>query len=170
MTPIGTTQPPIARHPWIAFLLARIGLHEVAGAGDNPEIVAWLAACGLPASMQHDATAWCGATARAAVVSAGLVPPHGAAAARNWVGWGTGLVAPIEGCIGVYERIDVADPTHPHGHVGFPMGRRSPNDLVLGGNESNQIMIKPYLTARNLWYGWPPGLPLPAGAVVRADP
>lgn len=165
-----TTQPIGVAHPkWIEFALAHRGMHEVAGDGDNPTVVEWLAAAGLPKNLQHDSTAWCGVTARACVVAAGLTPPHGAAAARNWIGWGTELAAPVEGCIAVFHRVDPAQPNVQHGHVGFVMGVGPGAVLqILGGNEDNQLRIKPYPTARLLWLGWPPGVELPPNAQVKA--
>lgn len=65
-------------------------------------------------------------------------------AARSWENYGS-LCTIQNGCILVFRRRTPADPQglH-HGHVGFKVGETQYSYLVLGGNENNQVSIKPY--------------------------
>src|SRR6476659_1828464 len=100
---------------WIVHAGYYSGLSEVPGDKDNEQIVAWLAACGLP--NQHDETAWCSAFANGVMRESGFRTLN-KANARSWLQWGAPLTAWRFGCVGVYWR---EDPNGPHGHVGFPL-------------------------------------------------
>jgi uncharacterized protein (TIGR02594 family) len=160
--PVGT----IARPPWVTYARSKIGTHEVAGAQDNPFVVECLKLAGLPTSMQHDETAWCGAFAGRCMRESGISPPKGYAAARNWLKWGTPIGTPVEGCIAVFWR---DDPKSPHGHVAMVVGVGPGTMLqMLGGNQNNQVMVKAYPRARLLGLRWPAGVQLPPGVAVVA--
>jgi hypothetical protein len=56
------------------------------------------------------------------------------------------------------------------GHVGFVVGKdQAGNLMVLGGNQSDSVNIKPFKTDRVVGYRWPVGAPRPAdGKLVLA--
>ena len=154
------TQPVIVVDPpWVAYARSKIGTHEVAGAGDNPFVVECLKMAGLPADLQHDDTAWCGAFAGRCMREAGITPPKGYAAARHWLEWGQPLAVPVLGCVAVFAR----PPSPSSGHVAFVMAiSNGPTPLLqmLGGNQGNAVRIAPYPRTRLLGYRWPVGFPL----------
>lgn len=154
------TQPIGSAHPsWLAYARSQLGQREVSGSGDNLYIVECLRLAGLPASMQHDATAWCGAFACRCMIESGIEPPKGPAAARHWLRWGEPLAAPVEGAVAVFWR---GSPTAPTGHVGFVVGvGPGPVLQVLGGNQGNEVSVRAYAKARLLGLRWPPGTTLP---------
>lgn len=156
------TLPLAPAHPrWVQYARSKLGTHEVAGAGDNAFIVECLKLAGLPASMQHDATAWCGAFAGRCMREVGISPPPGYAAALNWAKWGVSING-CEGAVAVFRRVDPSQPNVPHGHVGFVAGFGPGNVVqVLGGNENNQVMVKAYSKAQLIGYRWPMGVPIP---------
>jgi hypothetical protein len=82
-----------------------------------------------------------------------------AAAARSWLAWGRKLDKPTVGCVVVFWR---GKRDGWQGHVGFYAGRAKNGDiLVLGGNQSDAVSIRPYPMERLLGYRWPKGVPLP---------
>lgn len=151
------TQPVVLDPAWFRIAKSKLGQREVAGVGDNPFIVECLKLAGLPAAMQHDDTAWCGSFANWCMRQAGIKGPKGPASARNWLTWGEPLAAPCPGAVVVFSR----PPNPAHGHVGFVAGI-GPGEViqVLGGNQANQVMVKPYPRSRLLGYRWPAGVPL----------
>lgn len=161
-----TTAPfgAVAHPPWIVYARSKLGEREIPGAADNPFIDECLKLAGLPPGMQHDETAWCGAFAGRCMREAGITPPHGYAAARHWLHWGTPLKTPVEGCIAVFWR---GDPKGSHGHVAMVVGvGPGPALQMLGGNQGNAVRVKAYPLSRLLGLRWPPGVPPPPGAQV----
>jgi len=135
---------------WILHAGNYVGLYELPGsAKDHPQIVAWLAACGLPS--QHDETAWCSAFANAVMREAGFRTLN-LANARSWLNWGAPLQQWRFGCVGVYSAADRGPDA---GHVGFPLQEDPKTHLVLGGNQQNHVCVSPYDRGRLLGYRWP---------------
>lgn len=61
----------------------------------------------------------------------------------------TKLEAPAYGCLAVFSRKG-------GGHVGFVVGKdKAGNIMVLGGNQSNAVNIKPFSPSRVTGYYWP---------------
>ena len=127
-------------------MLKLYGVHETPGPGSNPTIVGWARSIGLGNVYKNDATAWCGLTVAYAARQAGWDDPVNPLWARNWLQWGKTSIVPMLGDVLVFER----GPSS--GHVGLYVGQ---NDAaheywVLGGNQSDQVMIKPISKSRLL--------------------
>lgn len=159
--------------PWMAYARSKIGIHEAPGDAENPYIDECIADAGLPKSMQLDSvTAWCGCFCNKCMKETGHTDrPQHPAAARSWFGWGVRLAAPVHGCINVYSR----PPDPSHAHVGFydATTQHLPTYAywdTLGGNEDNQVKVKPYPKDRLLGSFWPAGYPLPPDAVLWVAP
>ena len=132
-----------------AYALAseEIGLRELKGDKHNPDIVQMFADVGHP-WVKDDETAWCAAFVGAMLERAKL-PSTRALNARSYLDWGD----PIDlenaraGDIVVFSR---GNPQGWQGHVGFFVRRNGTNIEVLGGNQSDQVIIARYPISRLL--------------------
>jgi uncharacterized protein (TIGR02594 family) len=115
--------------------LKTYGTIETPGPGDNPSILAWAKYTGLDRVYRDDATAWCGLWMAYVALQAGWEPPLNPLWARNWVAWGTGQKAGALGDVLVFAR-------GKGGHVGMYVGEDAQAFHVLGGNQSDQVMVK----------------------------
>lgn len=122
---------------------AELGTKEIAGPEDQARILEYFKATGHKPT--HDEVPWCSAFACWVVQKAGYPTPH-SAWARNWLMWGKQLAKPEVGCICVFTR-GVAS-----GHVGFYSHEDDLNIFVLGGNQDNQVKVKPYKKSDLLAY------------------
>lgn len=115
--------------------LKTYGTIETPGPGDNPSILAWAKHTGLDRFYRDDATAWCGLWMAYVALQSGWEPPLNPLWARNWVAWGTGQKAGALGDVLVFAR-------GKGGHVGMYVGEDAQAFHVLGGNQSDQVMVK----------------------------
>lgn len=144
-----TMQPP--GPPWLDVARSYIGQREIKGARHNPAILSWWQRMG--SHFRDDETPWCGAFVGGVLAEAGLPKFAKGAAARAWLGYGKPLDRPAYGCIVVFWR---GKPSGWSGHVGFLVGvDRAGNLMVLGGNQSDAVNIKPFSRSRVLGYRWP---------------
>ena len=70
--------------------------------------------------------------------------------ARSWLGWGVELDEPRPGCVVVLKR---GNP--PSGHVALYESGDGETLQLLGGNQRNQVCVRPYPARRVLSYRWP---------------
>ena len=138
-----------------AFDLAQrhIGVKEVPGAEDNPRILAMLT---LDQSWPpDDETPWCSAFVNEIAWLLRL-PRSKNLRARSWLGIGRSIpldAAKIGFDVVILNRANgPQDPSvlEAPGHVGFYAGYENDRVLVLGGNQGNQVSIKPYDPAKLL--------------------
>lgn len=124
-----------------AYELARgeIGTWEWAD-GSNPKVVQYYLDAGHP-EVKNDEVAWCAAFVGAMLARAGL-PNTGKLTARSYLEWGEPiqLEDAVEGDIVVFKRGNSSW----QGHVGFFVMKVSDQIFVLGGNQGNQVSIKPF--------------------------
>lgn len=134
-----------------AFELAErfIGIKEVAGTTDNPQIVAMLR---LDASWAiHDEVPWCSAFVNYVTWLLRL-PRSKSLAARSWLLVGRSI-PPVEAKVGfdicVFKRGTDHGPEviQAPGHVGFFAGFEDEAVLVLGGNQGNSVSVARYSRA-----------------------
>jgi uncharacterized protein (TIGR02594 family) len=71
---------------------------------------------------------------------------------------GVSLNFPVYGCVVVLWR---GSREGVLGHVGFFVGMQDQNLLLLGGNQGNEVSIRPYPKQRVLGLRWLLGFPLP---------
>lgn len=117
-------------------MLKLYGIEEIAGAADNPMILAWAKEIG-ESGYTHDATAWCGLAVGLAAKRAGWVarPKGNALWARNWASWGSAQKVAMLGDVLVFPR-------GAGGHVGIYVGEDNSHYHVLGGNQSDKLCIR----------------------------
>jgi uncharacterized protein (TIGR02594 family) len=141
---------------WLDVARRYDGEAEVAGAGSNPVILAWIAAHGRPDATDDSAIAWCGFFMAGVFTEAGLghVLPAEPGAARSWRAVGEALAEPREGAVVVMAR---NDPTNPSAaHVGFVVGVSATHIMVLAGNQGNRVSVAPFPRIDAAYtYRWP---------------
>lgn len=114
---------------------------EIVGPQHNQQIVDFFKAVGH-GWIKDDETAWCAAFVGAMLSEAGL-EGTGKLNARSYLDWGE----PIDlneakpGDIVVFWRVN---PNSWQGHVGFYVNHGATVVSVLGGNQDNEVNIKPY--------------------------
>lgn len=135
---------------WLDKAATYIGLAEIKGAKHNPKILQWWKDIGA-SWYKDDETPWCGAFVGGVLKEVGMpVVPNGmGASALAWNSFGVKLTKPAVGCIVVFTR-------NGGGHVGFVVGKdKYGNLMVLGGNQSDGVNIKPFAMSRVTGYRWP---------------
>ena len=160
MLSVAAMQDPV----WFTEAKKHIGQREIAGARHNPLIVRWWAAISAP--FRDDETPWCAGYVGGCLEAVGIKSSR-SAMARSYTRWGLG-VAPAVGAIVVFWR---GSPGAASGHVGFVVGKDQFGRLmVLGGNQGNEVNIKPFSLDRVLGYRWPAGHALPEPGSVKDLP
>lgn len=108
--------------------------------GDNPKVLAYFRDAGHP-QVTNDETAWCAAFVGAMLHRAGM-PNTGSLAARSYLAWGEPVdrADAREGDVVIFSRGSSAW----QGHVGFFVKDNGDTITVLGGNQSNAVMRRPY--------------------------
>ncbi len=132
----------------IELAKTQLGIKEILGKTDNPEILKYFKIMGVSESVLKDETAWCSAFVNWIAISCGL-PHSGKLDARSWLHVGTPTAHPKEGDVVVLWR---ESPNSWKGHVGFFIKATKDHIYILGGNQDNQVCIKPYPKSRLLSY------------------
>ena len=141
---------------WIVQAERFIGLKEVSGPENNPEILQWWKDI-KRGGIQQDSVPWCAAFVGAMLERSGIKSTR-FEGAKSYLDFGLELTAPIYGCIVVFLRSG-------GGHVGFVVGEDDKGRLmVLGGNQSDAVNVAPFDRARVAGYRWPDGV------TVHSDP
>lgn len=139
-----TQQPEL---PWIAYARQQIGTKETPGAGNTAKIMQWLK--NLKSWIKDDATPWCGTFAAECLRANKLWYPAEFYRAKSFLNMGVKLDRPAYGSVVIFERTG-------GGHVGFVVGKdKTGNLMVLGGNQSDAVNIKPFAVSRVVGYRWP---------------
>lgn len=115
--------------------LKTYGTAEKPGPGNNPSIMEWARDVGLDRVYAADATAWCGLWMAYVAKQAGFDDPLNPLWARNWINFGTPQKVAKLGDVLVFARGN-------SGHVGVYVGEDASAYHVLGGNQSDRVMIK----------------------------
>jgi uncharacterized protein (TIGR02594 family) len=137
---------------WLLRARREIGTKEKLGQMSNPRVQQYAEATRYGEVKDTGAVPWCSMLACFVMEQDGIRSTR-SAAARSWVNWGKPLDKPKPGCIVVLERHDDANPHA--AHVGFYVGEQDGKIMVLGGNQSNQVCIRPYPADRVIAYRWP---------------
>jgi uncharacterized protein (TIGR02594 family) len=143
-------------YPWMLDARKHLGLKEIAGRRHAPKILRWWALIRAP--FTDDETPWCAAYVGGVLESTGIKSSR-SAMARSYLKWGRPLIRPTYGAVVVFWR---GSPSSGSGHVGFVVGQDPRRNLmVLGGNQGNEVSIKPFDKSRVLGYRWPDGVDVP---------
>lgn len=126
---------------------SHLGLKEIPGAEDNPEIVQMFADVGH-SWVKDDETAWCAAFVGSCLERGGI-PSTRKLNARSYMEWGTAvpLSEAAPGDIAVFWR---GSRDSWKGHVAFLQSYHDAVINVLGGNQHNQVSIDGYPQLRLL--------------------
>lgn len=132
---------------WIDEAMKYVGLKEIPGKSHNPTIINWLVALG--AWWKEDETPWCGTFVAHVLRQTGRHVPKHWYRAKAWLDAGTSLNGPAYGCLAIFDRKG-------GGHVGFVVGKdKMGNLMILGGNQNNEVSIRPFSQTRLVGYVWP---------------
>lgn len=130
------------------------GVTEIKGKKHNQTIVGWLEK--LNAWWREDETPWCGVYVARIMQIVHLKYPKYYMRALAWNDWGVPLSKPALGCVVTFTRSG-------GGHVGFVVGQdKNGNLMVLGGNQGDQVNIKPFAKSRVSAYRWPSEMKVPS--------
>ena len=123
------------------------GLREIPEAEHNEIILGWFQKIGFD-WIKDDETAWCSCFVNYLAQIHGI-ESSGKLDARSWLKVGKDTKKPEKGDIVVFWR---EKRKSWKGHIGLFMGIDGDQILCLGGNQSNQVNIKPYHKDRLLGY------------------
>ena len=134
----------------IELALSQVGIKEIIGLGDNPEILKYFDELGFDGSALKDETAWCSAFVNWVCKKSGLDYSE-KLNARSWLDVGCDVDKDDEkvGDVVVFWRVSKSDW---RGHVGFFISNRNGVIYTLGGNQGNQVCIRAYNENRLLQY------------------
>lgn len=143
--PVPSLKPAIKAGdpPWIAWARTKLGVKEVPGTGDNPEIVSWdKLIAGFPASMLHDSTPWCAIFVHAAFYYGGYSEAKDIESARavDWLKFGVPVTNPKLGDVVVF---DFGGGDH---HVTFVLSVSGGMVHTIGGNQHDAVTLASYST------------------------
>lgn len=140
---------------WIKLAREQIGTEEVKGSKHNPKIIGWLKELGqfnneARSWWFNDEEPWCGVFLGWIMGKAGRYVVREWYRAKEWASPHlTKLDAPAYGCVAVLDRAG-------GGHVAFVVGEDArSNIMLLGGNQSDAVNIKPFARSRITGYYWP---------------
>ncbi len=134
---------------WLPIARSYLGTREIHGPQHNARIVQWFS--DIRTTFRDDETAWCAAFVGGVLEKAGIKSTR-SAAARSYLNWGMAINPPVLGAIAVYSRPGSTW----GGHVGFVVGRdQRGNILTLGGNQGDEVNVRPFDPSRVLGYRYP---------------
>lgn len=142
---------------WLRKALTYLGEKEIKGPVNSPIITGWWQKIRAP-WFNDDETPWCAAFVGGVLEECDIVSTRNAAA-RSYQQWGANIPGPCVGAIAVLWR---GTPDSPSGHVAFVVGKdQAENLMLLGGNQGDEVSIKPFAKQRALSYHWPRSNDLP---------
>lgn len=149
----------IERPLWLQAGMALIGVKETIGVKDNSLIIDWAKDEGgdIAKTYTHDSIPWCALFANHVLTKAGLKGTESLWAldfAGQWPS--VKLIGPAVGAFAPMVR-------NGGGHIGIVVGQdQSGNVMLLGGNQSDAVNIKPFARSRlNKGFWWPDSVPIP---------
>ena len=137
---------------WLKIARTYVGQKEIAGAGNNPKIVAFSKRS--TGSGQPDSVPWCAAFVGACLEDAGIRSTR-KLNARSYMSWGNGVTQPQTGDVVVFWR---GKKDGWQGHVAFFVKATATRITVLGGNQSDQVSVASYAKSQLLGYRRPSGV------------
>mgnify|MGYP000571983370 CR=1 FL=1 len=132
----------------IEIALSQIGIKEIRGKKDNPEVLKYFNDIGFDGAYLKDETAWCSAFVNW-VCKQACCDYTGKLNARSWLKIGNKTNNPQIGDVVVFWR---ENPQSWKGHVAFFIKETKNWIYVLGGNQNNQVKISAYRKNRLLEY------------------
>ena len=131
--------------PWMQTARGLMGVKEIPGEASHP-VILQMQELTRYHEPDGDDTPWCAAFVGYCLSEAGY-RHTGSAAARSYLNYGA-VCQPQPGCILVFSRGS-------GGHVAFHVGEDEDSYHCLGGNQGNEVSVKPYARSRLLGARWP---------------
>lgn len=131
----------------LEIALGEIGTLEDISSGSNPRVLEYFAKSGN-SWVKDDSISWCAAFVAFCLESTGITSTR-LLNARSYLKWGKSTTLPKLGDITVLWRIS---PTSSFGHVAFFIRKQGNYVWLLGGNQSDQVMIQKYPLSQVLDY------------------
>jgi len=148
---------------WFREARRLIGTREKPGAGSNPVILDWAGSLGIPYG--GDDIPWCGLFVGhciGATLAQESVPVD-LLRARAWERFGF-MTQPCPGAVMVFWRKSKQSGL---GHVGFYAGEDATAYRILGGNQSDSVLLAWVGKDRLVGARWPASVPAPVAKAVR---
>lgn len=133
---------------YLDLALSQVGIGEIEGVKDNPEILKYFNVLGFDGAKLKDETAWCSAYVNW-VMKESCLDHTGKLNARSWLKIGEEITEPKIGDIVVFWR---ESESSWKGHVGFFISEVGDWIYCLGGNQGNSVNISRYPKRRLLGY------------------
>lgn len=157
--------------PWLRIAHRWSGLRELLDdSGElNPTVREFFRATRFPSELVNKRTSWCAAFVCTVLELAGVAHPH-SARARDFLASPhfVPLVAPVRGCVLVFERSVSGVVSDIYGHVAFcDRDLVSPTQaevVAFGGNQDNAVCARRKKLEHLIAPLWPRGWALPPGA------
>lgn len=121
---------------WYEVAQNQVGVKEVPGSGNNPDIIKYHSATSLRAT--QDSVPWCSAFVCWCIEQSGIRSTR-SALARSWSSWGRRSKMRV-GAICVLRRGTKAW----QGHVGFVADWNDHSVMLLGGNQNDKVCYRNY--------------------------
>lgn len=141
---------------WLINARRDAGVAEIPGPANNPRIIEMFTHTSYHAQSEE---AWCAAGVCTWLEECGLPSPH-RADAKSFIGYGTELDTPREGCICVilakHKDSDKAMTTSGY-HVGLWLGEDTEKFYLWGANQSNTVRKSGFFKRSFdvVYMGWP---------------
>lgn len=151
---------PLEKPNWISIAEGEKGVKEnTSKKKHDPRVMEYHAS--VKGNINTDETPWCSSFVNWVMNKAGKGGTN-SAMAISWKKYGKKLDRPAYGSIAVIDW-DGPGPGW-KGHVGFVVGKKGNNILLLGGNQANAVNIKTFSTSKIVAYVVPNGYDVPDSA------
>ena len=147
--PVGKMEKP----NWLAVAEGETGVAEIVGKKHNPRVLEYHATTG---GFKDDETPWCASFVTWVMQKAGAAGGFKSAGAVAWAKFGKKISKPAYGAIAVFSY------GGGKGHVGFVVGKKGSNILVLGGNQGNMVKVSAFAMSKVHAYVVPANYEVPA--------
>lgn len=143
---------------WIRVAERYLGQKEIKGVTHNPLIVdmwKWIKRGGI----KNDEVPWCAAFVGSCFEQVWIKSSR-FESAKSYLDWGVKLDKPVYGAVAVFSR-------NGGGHVGFIVGTDKQGRLmILGGNQGDEVNIRPFESSRLTGIRWPLGVDVPKSTAL----
>lgn len=159
-TPAGTGSTcPMVKPNWIKIAEGENGVAEIVGKKHSDRVLEYH---GTTGGFKDDETPWCSSFVNWVMNKAGQGGTNNAMA-LSWAKYGKKLAKPAYGAIAVFSY------GGGKGHVGFIVGKKGSNILVLGGNQGNMVKVSSFGTSQVAAYVVPGSYEVPASAYAFGE-
>lgn len=161
----GDTGGPVNKPNWIKIAEGEKGVKEnTSKRKHNPRVLEYHAS--VKGNIKDDETPWCSSFVNWVMKKAGKGGTN-SAMAISWKKYGKNVGKPAYGAIAVIDW-DGPGPGW-KGHVGFVVGKKGNNVLLLGGNQRNAVNVKSFSTSKVVAYVFPSGYDVPQNAYTFGE-